>query len=419
LKATSIESHILKFLFPLVLILFFLVPRGMKGQSTWINTLSVNSTNFRGQMEPTADGGFAILQTDSAIMHRFSSCGGLQWIKKYRLPEFSTWGTFEGFIVPKAGGFLWVNRIFVDGMYQLVLTRLNDQGEFVYSRRFKDVLYEPIPYSLKEDQQGNFWVFGNASPLGGGTVFGSIWKINPQGNLLWNKFYSGDPTWGSALVTKEGGCLFRKWNSVVKVDGDGNVLWSRKYDYNQLGGTYLISHILEVEDGYILNELTRWGESKLFKINKEGHLVPLSTRRFKTVIFPGRPTLASNGNVVLSYLNYANSLRTTGLLELDKDLNQIKAIKSKSIINWNQLYHNGLSTSSDGSVFYWGFLEDSLNGPSVLMAKGSADLEFPCDSASNLFKDTILTSTEADFSTSPETRSITQFEYSLPAPISL
>ena len=401
--------------FYLFLCFYLLLLGEASAQESNLNFVNSSSALGSSQIQSTNDGGYAVLQTDSAILFRFKPCGALLWAKKYNLPDTGIFNRSFGFIVPKSGGFLFISSANIGGRYHQVLTRLNDEGEIVYSKRIGDDVYYQFPYSVAEDRFGNFWVHGYAA--NGQPTKGSIIKFDANGVLLWSKLY-GQGGWGGATPTSDGGCLFRSWSAFVKLNSSGDIEWSVRDYSNFLFGFYGLNHSIEVEDGYILNQANRIGTASEFvKIDFNGNISPLGVKKFPFYIGPTIHYKKENGHIFTFFYREINSVFYSGLLEFDANFNQIKYTCFKGAENTGRFYPRSLTMSPDGSLLLSGKYGDLFSSGKMAILKSIPSLPSACDTLLSLSHDTTYTMPAVAFATSMESHNWSVFPYDLPQPI--
>ncbi len=88
--------------------------------------------------------------------------------------------------------------------------------------------------AVVEAPDGSYLVVGNSSLFDGITGFGaSLWamRLDPVGNVAWQKAYSGAVTGGvaEAALALPDGFLVATRTGLVRLDTGGNVLWGRTY----------------------------------------------------------------------------------------------------------------------------------------------------------------------------------------------
>ena len=127
---------------------------------------------------------------------------------------------------------------------------------------------------------GNYVLVGKGVGIDGDYAW--LYKVDPQGNLMWNKKFTGGSFVDAGAVTEtiNHGCVLAgSWNKdfwLVYIDSNGNEQWKETYPH---GGTYdahLVSSIIStIDGGYLIAGKGDWQEAGglvpwLVKINSQG-----------------------------------------------------------------------------------------------------------------------------------------------------
>jgi hypothetical protein len=135
--------------------------------------------------------------------------------------------------------------------------KLGAAGEIIWQKIYGGQSSDQAT-SVQEAADGGYIVAGTTASFGAGQY---IWilKLDPDGNMNWQKTYGGDGP-GIIRQTLDGGyiVLGSSYSSgggtlVLKLDGDGNIQWQKAY-----GGAYPWSIQQTSDGGYIL--VGRMGE---------------------------------------------------------------------------------------------------------------------------------------------------------------
>ncbi|MHA2675518.1 MAG: choice-of-anchor Q domain-containing protein [bacterium JZ-2024 1] len=121
-------------------------------------------------------------------------------------------------------------------------------------------------FSIQQTADGGFIVAGNSDSFGAHP--GNFWvlKLDPAGNVAWQKLYSGELLEYAYSVqqTADGGYIVAGWTQsfgagnadfwVLKLDGSGNVVWQKTYGGASNEHAYAIQQT--VDGGYIVTGWT-------------------------------------------------------------------------------------------------------------------------------------------------------------------
>ena len=124
--------------------------------------------------------------------------------------------------------------------------------------------------------EGNYVIIGN-SHGDNGEEFAWLYKVDPQGNLLWDKKFTGGFTVYDVTETYDQGCAIAgKWANqfwLAKIDSNSNLQWSQTFSYGEPQNEHLVYSIAKAQDGgYVLAGFGDWPPSDgfvpwLLKIN--------------------------------------------------------------------------------------------------------------------------------------------------------
>jgi gliding motility-associated-like protein len=287
---------------------------------------------------PAANNGWMIFSADSLRLAKYSSCGFIEWAKKFYMQDVIL-GLYD-FIKLNNGDYAFMNRQQKNGPDIVAVTRLDPSGNIIWSKSYGDAGHEHFPYTLLEDNNGNLIVYGNVSVWpNNGTSYNDLIKIDAAGNLLWTKFYNFGGIWGGAITTSDNGFLFRTGDFFVKTDGSGNVIWTKYHTSD----TYYYLAPVEVADGYIFSAYTNSGNYiTYFKIDKSGNQLWGGGKTLSIAGNPRRLYTLPNGNIVSVFQKSGEAT----VIEFDKDLN---IVKENSINNSGSLSARDICLLSDGT----------------------------------------------------------------------
>ena len=356
----------------------------LAAQEPFVKLINVTHNTVRVQVRALADGDIAILARDSGTLYRLSSCGALKWAKKFDLPFFNTGNS--NWLVTPTGGFAFINRVQKNDANLTAFTLLDASGEVILSQTLEDNLYTHSPYTLRTDEAGNFYIFGNLSPIGGGRPFSNLVKLSPSGSLIWSRFYNHGYIWGGVTLTSDSGFLARNGSIFFKLDKNGEPQWTHLFnvqsrDYNPA---------IEVADGYVFNAGNN-NKFELIKMTKDGEVSTAGRRRFSFSNFQTTMIAKPNGNLLMAQLISIKNGYMPSIIELDKDLNVV----SRSVIRIHNLNGNlhpfDIDIQQDLSVLISGLLIPNLPGISSkpFLVKTNAAMHTNCDSTFS-FTDTTL-----------------------------
>ena len=129
-------------------------------------------------------------------------------------------------------------------------------------------------------RDGDYVLIGNTHGSDG-EYFAWLYKYNVQGNLLWNKTFTGGFAVYAVTETADRGCaLAGNWKNdfwLAKIDSNSNLQWSQPYSYGDPQDTHVVYSVVQTKDGgFVLAGTGDWHASGgrvpwLIKVNSQGH----------------------------------------------------------------------------------------------------------------------------------------------------
>jgi hypothetical protein len=226
----------------------------------------------------------------------------------------------------------------------LYVSKTDAQGNFLWGKTYGGIKPE-YAYSMIETSDGNYFVLGYSMSFGGGDFDSYLIKIDPAGNLIWQKTYGG---WGNeegreiirtndgnyAFVGSSNSNLASDQLTLTKIDLAGNVLWTKNY-----GGSLAESGnaLMETSDGgFILNGQTLSfgsqpnGSAYLIRTNSVGDTTWTKYYNTGTMCSEGISVIAeTDGSFLFAVRDSAGAS--------DVDIRLIKTDASGAIL-WNKMY---------------------------------------------------------------------------------
>jgi len=166
------------------------------------------------------------------------------------------------------------------------LLKTNIHGEKEWERFYKTPHSIDEAQGIIETEEGNFLIVGNTTSLADGNSDIFVMKVNPKGDILWQRKYGekeGEQV-GSIIGTSQGFLIIgskeipkKRWDMwLMHIDKQGEVLWSQSYggSDNEMGNALAV-----MPDGsYVLAGFTySYAEGSLdawvVKVNHRGEKV--------------------------------------------------------------------------------------------------------------------------------------------------
>jgi hypothetical protein len=212
----------------------------------------------------TSDGGYAIagapLSSDAASFIKLDSLGNLQWQKTQANPVSVAQTEESGYVL----------------FYYTYVVKTTAEGDFQSSFTIDSIgVRKGI---LTSD--GNYVLIGNSVGSDGYNV-AWLYKVDRQGNVLWNNTFTGGYTVYDVVETEDRGCaLAGNWQNdfwLARIDSNANLQWSQQYSYGGPTDAHLVYSMAKTQDGgFVLAGTGDWQASGgivpwLIKINSQGH----------------------------------------------------------------------------------------------------------------------------------------------------
>lgn len=217
----------------LIVILLQGLPLFINGQVTFQKTFS-GFYNMDGlDVIPAKGGGYIItgmiyndiVDDMDLYIVKTDALGVLQWTKTYGgiRPEYS-FGILQA--TDSSGYFIiGYSQSFGGGDYDTWLLKIDQQGDTLWTKRYgswgNDQGKEIIPTS-----DGNYMITGVTNSAPNTNYQAYLLKIDPSGNILWNRYY--------------GGINYEIGNSVKQTADGGYIMLGITYSYGMNGDAYLV-----------------------------------------------------------------------------------------------------------------------------------------------------------------------------------
>jgi gliding motility-associated-like protein len=332
-----------------------------KAQVQFVKEYIPNILGRQINVIPTADG-FKVFTLDSFKMSNFDFCGNSLFRKKYYLPASVTG---MGDVKPLSNGDIIVlSRKDYVNTAALVLTRISDNGNVLWSYEYGDNVQNVFPYTVSEDLQGNLFLFMNVINSQTNVPQSCVLKTNAVGNVLWCNFYGYGVIWGGGITTSDDGFLFRTGNTLVKLTNNGSIQWSKDFNLN---GYYYYAPV-EVADGYVFNNELPGKDIAFYKIDKQGN-IQWGGLKHTNLKGPISPMQNSGKNIIASFITTTLPATVT-IYEFDSALQVIRqygvntasggyALKPAAVLNDGSLLNAGFN----GNLFQLNKLKTEGNAP--------------------------------------------------------
>ncbi|HYE79839.1 MAG TPA: hypothetical protein VEI97_17780, partial [bacterium] len=348
-------------------------------QSTLVRRFFEPTFGTTTRILPSSDNGWIVFSPDSLKVAKFSSCGRNEWNRHYHFPDVSYVPGLNDIITTAGGGYAFMTRVTVGTAIGItdatLIVNLDAAGNVLWSKIHHEASYDQYPYTLRQDPQGNFVLFGNKSNIGGNTL-NFISKISPAGTLLWSRHYSLGVIWGGALLTSDGGILARTGSRFIKTDASGIVQWTSKV--NSPDDHHYLEPV-EVADGYVFTSAgANMRAINFFKIDRQGRLLWPHRKRTSFTGQPPHLRLKPNGNLVAIFNKDIHGITYPTIVEFDPDINLVRQRTLVLPQPGIPLTATDLALAPNGSTLLTARVERALNGD-FIFARTDSTFRFDCD----------------------------------------
>jgi hypothetical protein len=212
----------------------------------------------------------------TAVLVKTDSSGELQWKKTYGNDVFGDDNNAVSVVQTNDLGYMLFGR----GGY---LVKTDAEGNVQSSRTLGLEVHVIGAGGVRvgiQASDGDYVLVGNTIELNGENVAWLL-KTDEQGNILWNKTFTGGFNVRAVIETNDRGCaLAGNWKNdfwFAKIDSNSNLQWSQTYSYGGTSDLHYVSSIAKTKDGgYVLAGAGDWQASGgivpwLIKINSQGH----------------------------------------------------------------------------------------------------------------------------------------------------
>ena len=170
----------------LLVSLLFLLTIVSFGQDPFVKIMDAKfGTSSR--IFPATGNGWMIFSSDTLMLSKFNSCGINEWGKKFATVPI-IFGMYD-FIQLLNGDYAFMQLIRKGNVTITEVTRLDPNGNIIWSNSYGDTNYNQYIYSLFEDANGNLFVYGNVEHVNLNPIYNVLMKMNANGVLQWTKFY--------------------------------------------------------------------------------------------------------------------------------------------------------------------------------------------------------------------------------------
>ena len=308
----------------------------------WAQTYGSDGIDYASSARQTSDGGYIVAGSTSSFgaggndseVLKLTSAGDIEWQKTY-----GGEGADYAYSIQQTsdGGYILAGETnsFRAGNDDLWILKLNSIGDIQWQKAYGGD-GDDCAYSIQQTSDGGYIVAGKTSSFGAGGDDFWVLKLDPSGNIYWQKIYGGEGNDCAYSIqeTTDGGYIvagktesFGAGNNdfwVLKLYSNGNTEWEKAYGGAGDDCAYSIQET--TEGGYIVTGKTNsFGAGDydiwVLKLDLGGGLEWQNTYGGAKVDYASAVQQTSNGGYILA--GYIESFEAKGgdfwLLRLTPD----------------------------------------------------------------------------------------------------
>ena len=226
-------------------------------------------------------------------------------------------GTELRFALNLTAGFLLVGNEFLSsGGINGYVAKIDNQGTLLWQTIIGGNQTDEF-YSAIASPDG-FVLLGLSSQNGGGTSLGWVVKIDPDGNVIWNKTYSfaQDTITKTGVLAPDGDYMVAGYTDIrgvgnydfllMKIDPEGNLVWNQTYG---LTGSQEAHSMTLAPDGYVIVGDTQSSDTNIHawvvKVDFNGTLLWAKTVGGKNADSPAYVTASPDGGYLVAGFTFS------------------------------------------------------------------------------------------------------------------
>lgn len=251
----------------------YIVKTNNIGDILWTKTYGGDSPDFSYSILPTLDGNYFVLGYTQSFgggdydtwLLKLDNSGDTLWTKRY-----GSWGNDQGkeIISTSDGNYVITgysnSATYPD--YQAYLIKINPSGDIIWEKYYGGTNIE-LGNSVKQCPDGGYVMFGQTFSYGAGGGDAYMVKTNTTGDALWYKTFGGAQNDEGICIVSNSDTTFalciRDSSSVgkdidvqiIKTDANGDIIWDKKYGGTEKDTDKMIQ--ATSDGGYIVAAISR------------------------------------------------------------------------------------------------------------------------------------------------------------------
>ena len=270
------------------------------------------------------------------------------------------------------GGYIMAGYAMVDSDYDMYLCKTNAAGELAWTRTFGGSDTD-MGYAVKNTSEGGYIIAGTTRSFPSPTPRIYIVKTDQDGDTLWTKTYgSGSSNFGYDIQPTSDGNYVVTGNinssiCLFKINGEGELLWQNLYE-----GDEALSVQETTDNGFIITgqrDGDAWSEIVLMKTDSDGEPVWYKTYNAGDEITAHAVRQTSDGGYAVT--------GATGVLFTDAALMKTD---SDGNFEWSKKFASAntdeglaLTETSDGAFILTGSVGNGFTTTDLLVIKAGSD----------------------------------------------
>lgn len=296
-----------------------LCSQALAQQQSYIRLLGKKHEGFRIQLAAFPEGSCGILLEDSLQLIKTTPCGAILWSKRLDSKFGIRSSGVNSFCGTNNGGLAWVGQISLESIPQIdgFFSLTDSLGNIIAQKRLTIEGQNFYPYSIHQEKTGNFLVYGNLDPVGGGDASLAVFRLLANGEILIVRFWAHGGIWGGSTLLSEGGLITRSGSGFFKWDNNLQVTWGLGFP---ISGDYYESPVV-VSGGFMLSKSgSEPGSFALYKISSDGQPLTETFASFPEISGKFRLISDQEGGAFGLFLKTKNGLSRPTIAHWDSNL---------------------------------------------------------------------------------------------------
>lgn len=245
---------------------YYLIKLNSSGDTLWTRRYGLLSNDFLSKVIQTNDGGYLFsgateysAATYKAAIFKLNANGDTTWTRNFQGTLCST--IASDVVQTSDGGYAFVGSTdcWGAGNKDFYFVKLNAAGDTVFTKIYGGTQVDSA-IAIRQTPDGGYLLGGTSNGFGWGGEDFMVIRTNSVGDTLWTRTYGSlfpNERMTGLELTTDGGFVMSgiKYpgtpeNNIIKADPNGNIVWQRRY--TGVSGNKSGSIIQTSEGGYLL-----------------------------------------------------------------------------------------------------------------------------------------------------------------------